>query len=61
MVAELPTLITRGATGTTKAMIVAAPPDPDGAATMTVGLDSVTLPDFGADVVDTPSIVVVVT
>ena len=45
IVAELPALITRGAVGTTKATIVATPPEPDGAETMTEGADPTPLSD----------------
>jgi hypothetical protein len=61
IVVDLPISSTRVTTGATNATIVATPPEPDGAETMIVGLDSATLPDFGATVVETPAIVVVVT
>ena len=60
IVLDLPTSNTRVAPGAMKATTVAMPPVPDGAETMTVGLDTVTLPDFGSTVVATPAIVVVV-
>ena len=51
IVVDLPRSSTRVATGATKATTVAMPPVPDGVETITVGLDSVALPDFGATVV----------